>query len=70
MSKVKPIFIIKVPKSLDLDINFVADITKDKISDYHIVVVPTNKEEFSFECCNGNISDIEIEELKKSINEH
>ena len=71
----KPIFLVKVPSEITsvCDAEYVDNIQKvleKKFTDYHVLVVGANVEEFEFKCFfEKDFGEIEFEELKSIVSE-
>lgn len=68
-AKTKPIFIIRVPTNMtSTEIASVRDaISKDTITDdYHVLVIPTQQDEYSFEMYNAD--KIETQKWNELVN--
>ena len=71
---VKPIFIIKLPKSLHLqdivEINKRIASNKDLLKDYHVLIVRSNNSDSAtFKMFNGKrLKNIDIEQLREELN--
>lgn len=70
MKEAKPIFIIRTPRLFTTEEhNILTEIAAEKLKDYHVLIVTgTEEEDFMFECFNGDIPDIDIEQLKEKVN--
>lgn len=69
----KPILVVKVPSSYSPEqANEVGHTLNNQINDYHIFIIPSSNDEFTFKVFNGEYSEEEfnrielfIEDLKK-----
>ena len=68
----KPIFLIRVPKELTpSSIEYQMGNIREELSDYHVLFVASNVEEYTFECFLATEEDKTIiERLTNELNEH